>query len=158
MADAMGEHRQREQPEVTRHASGRTRFDDHVDDIKERDGVSHLEAMSRARKERPGLFRDSQGLGQVYKNAPSSYEDMVSNEMITKGVVRQVAEQRLINTYGSALPLPAVATLSKRAESAECRLQHRAYEIADATGLPMEVALRKARQERPYLVQAMNTY
>lgn len=44
----------------------------------------------------------------------------------------------------------------KRAETAEARLQERAYEIYDATDLPLEACLRKARLEQPYLVKAMN--
>jgi hypothetical protein len=62
-----------------------------------------------------------------------------------------------LNTYGSSLPSPT-ANLSKRAESAESRLQERAFEIGDANpAWPLEKCLRQARLEQPYLYQAMNT-
>jgi hypothetical protein len=156
LTDAMGANRQVEQPEISFHAGGRTRFDDHVDEVKSRDGVSHLEAMRRARRERPGLFRSSQGRATITKSSSSTYESLVAEQM-AKGCNEEVASQRVMQQYGAAAFASSPSPFAKRAESAESRLQDRAYEIAGATGLPMEVALRKARLEQPYLVQAMNT-
>jgi hypothetical protein len=73
---------------------------------------------------------------------------------MAKGVTREIAGQRVMQKYGSAA-LPSSTTLAK-SESAASRLQARAVDIAYETGLPLEVCLRKARQEEPYLVRAMN--
>ena len=48
-------------------------------------------------------------------------------------------------------------TFAKSDETALVRLEKRAFEIAMTTGCDLSVALRKARQERPYLVQAANS-
>ena len=157
LTDAMNQNRQREQPEISRHAGGRTRFDDHVDHVKGRDGCSHLEAMSRARREKPGLFRASQGYsnGPVSKHAPPTWESLVQAEM-AKGCNAEIAGQRVLQREGSA----ALRSTSPFAKSEEttcaARLQKRAEEISFDTGCDMTVALRKARLERPWLVQAMN--
>jgi hypothetical protein len=100
LTDAMNEHRQVEDPPISRHVTQnplRTRFDARVDQIAARDGVPKAEAMRRARKEYKADFIASQ------RSIPASYEDAVAGE-VSKGCSIHVAKQRVMHSYGNTLP------------------------------------------------------
>jgi hypothetical protein len=152
LTDAMGENRDDLQYPKT------TDFETFTAHVKQRDGLTAMEAQTKARKENPELFRRSQGSTTTLttKRAPSGrFESLVADE-IRKGCSPTLAKQRVINLYGSTAGSPASSTMRK-AESAQSRLQERAYELAaDYPSWPMEKCLREARLEQPHLHSLMN--
>ena len=131
----------------------RTTFDDLVDDIKARNGVSHLEAMERARREHPREYRQSQGLtstaGRTYKAAPLTFEAAVDAE-ISKGCSPVLAEQRVQQAYGQTLPSVGAFTKASVIE----KFARLVDQTMRRDGCDRARALEKVRRAEPDLYEA----
>jgi hypothetical protein len=148
----------------------RSSFDGRVEMIRQRDGISMNAAQQKARVEFPDEFVQHQNyiaesptsaqhmrrypVGAASKRAPDTWEDLVSHEMITKGVTEQVAAQRVINTHGNeALRHRMIA---KRGPSVSRTFTKAATEIMYEDGVDRCEALRRLRKERPDWYDALN--
>jgi hypothetical protein len=146
----------------------RTSFDEHVDQIMERDKVARPVAMSRARVEQPAAYQSFQEFssdeptsaqqmrrdrGMTTKAAPTTYEDLVSAQM-AKGVTEEVAAQRVMQQHGSfALRNRMIA---KRGPSITRTFAKAAGEIMAEDNVDRCEALRRLRKERPDWYRALN--
>jgi hypothetical protein len=149
-------------------AASTTSFDDLVQSVIERDGCSKNEAMATARRENPAAYQSYQasvansptneqhtrraGRG-VGKRMPDTFEDLVSNEMLTKGVNWRTAEQRIINTHGSA----ALARRMTNSENLSDRFAAIVKRLSFEHHISMEEATRMARHRNPHLYKAMRS-
>jgi hypothetical protein len=152
-------------------ARTRHKFDAMVDHVKERDGVSRNEAMTRARQEFPRVYQSFQehlaseptvsqhlsrggGRNQVGKRAVgTTFEQMVSAEM-RKGVTAEIAAQRVCQLHGFRA-LDARSTIAKSADRIGDRFQEEVYKIADETGCDLTEASQIARRQHPELYKVL---
>jgi hypothetical protein len=170
-----GQHVRVQQPETYRLSAapqpqGRTkrhRFDSRVEHIKQRDGVSKTEAMSRARVEHPVLYSEYQnwladrstsrqhmtrGHNLIGKGASTTYEDLVS-EQIAKGCSPELAAQRVVQLHGYEAMRNRMFT--KTAEDITKRFQREVEKIMYEDGCDATEATRLARIENPTLFKAL---
>jgi hypothetical protein len=149
LTDAMGEDREDLQyPKVTD-------FDTFTQHVKQRDGLTSMEAMTRARKENPELFRRSQGSTTTLttkRAASPSYESLVA-EQIAKGCSPNLAAQRVAQAHG----YPAVYNRSRisKSEVLADGFAKRAEDLAYEEGLSLCDAMRKLRLSNPRKFERM---
>jgi hypothetical protein len=151
----------------------RTKFESRIDYIQDRDKCARSDAQRKARVEFPQDYTTYQQLnaelptnqqhlrrypvGAATKRAPASFEDLVSNEMLRKGVNYELAMQRVCQQYGyPAFNNRAMSTLAK-GQDIETRFRRIAKRIADEEGLPLEEATRKARLRNQSLFKALQS-
>jgi hypothetical protein len=149
---------------------GKTAFDDKVDAVMERDGISRSAAMSRARVEAPKLYQDHQAslvagptrdqharrsAGQATKSAPVTfYEDLVSQEM-SRGCTMEMAKVRVAQLHGyDAQRMPSL--MRKGADLGD-RFDRIVKSIANSEYLTLEEATREARLRNPALYKALRS-
>jgi hypothetical protein len=146
----------------------RHRFESRVEHIRDRDGVSKTEAMSRARVEHPVLYTEYQnfladrstsrqhmtrGHNFIGKSG-SSFEEMVSDQMIRKGVTAEVGAQRIANLYG--YPGTRDNRMYKSTgDTIVKRFQAEVAKIMDEDGCDATEATRLARIENLVLFKAL---
>jgi hypothetical protein len=141
-----------------------TEFDKRVEFVRGRDGISKIEAMSRAREEFPGEYQRHQRFhsddpilaqstrrASFGKSAPVTFEDLVEIE-IRKGCNESVAAQRVVTMYGSAVLRDR---LSKRATDIKGTFADVTAGILDTEDCSRTEALRKARLSNPRLFKAL---
>jgi hypothetical protein len=147
----------------------RHRFESRVEYIRDRDGVSKTEAMSRARVEHPVLYTEYQGWladrstsqqhmtrgWQRIGKRGGSFEEMVSDQMIRKGVTAEVGAQRIANLYGYAATRDDNRLFKSSGESIVKRFQAEVAKIMDEDGCDATEATRLARIENPVLYKAL---
>jgi hypothetical protein len=148
-------------------------FDSLVERVMERDGCSRNQAMVTARHENPKAYQEYQasvadsptnaqhsrraGRG-VGKRMPDTFEDMVSDEMLTKGVSWRTAETRIINQYGSTAFNNNNRMIKRQGNSVEDEFRKRADQILwDTPNIDRTEALRRVRKRSPGLYKAMNS-
>ena len=143
------------------------RFISRANFIKERDGISRAESLTRARQEHPTLYTDYQrhlasrttrqqhmvrGWDKVGKAAPDTFEDLVATE-IRKGCPPdgRVAAQRVAQQFGfRCFDHELFKGESKLTERFEKRVN-----ALIAEGYTGEDACRLVRQADPLLYKAM---
>jgi len=174
-----GQHLRVQRPETYRLSAapqqpqGRTkrhRFESRVEHIKQRDNISKTEAMSRARVEHPVLYTEYQGWladrstsqqhmtrgwQRIGKRGGSSFEEMVSDEVLRKGVTAEVGAQRIANLYGYAATRDDNRMFKASGESIVKRFQAEVAKIMDEDGCDATEATRLARIENPVLFKAL---
>jgi hypothetical protein len=174
-----GQHVRVQRPETYRLSAapqpqGRTkrhRFESRVEHIKQRDNVSKTEAMSRARVEHPVLYTEyqgwladrsvsrqhmSRGWDRVGKRGGSeTFEEMVSDQIIRKGVTAEVGAQRIANLYGYPATRDDNRLFKSSGESIVKRFQAEVAKIMDEDGCDATEATRLARIENPVLYKAL---
>jgi hypothetical protein len=147
--------------------ANRHKFDAIVERTMERDSCSKNEAMATARRENPTVYEDYQsyvassatnsqatrraGRG-VGKSMPDTFEDLVAAEM-RKGVPWRIAEQRVINTHGSAA---LNRRMIKSDRSVANEFTKRATGIMWEDNVERTEAMRRLRKEQPWLYDALN--
>jgi hypothetical protein len=90
----------------------------------------------------------------VTKSAPE-FEQLVANEMRKRRVTREVAAQRIMNTYGSAALRAGGNGIAKRAEALEDDFNKRAEDLWLDSSLDRCEALRETRKSNPQLFRRM---
>jgi hypothetical protein len=143
----------------------RHRFMSRVDHIRDRDGVSRTEAMSRARQEFPETYTDYQdhlsrrstgrqhmvrGHNLIGKSASTSYEALVA-EQIAKGCNAEIAAQRVCQMYG----FRALDSQIYKGQNIMDRWQAKVEKLADDYGLSLDDACRELRRADPLLFKAL---
>jgi len=144
----------------------RHKFEARVDYIKDRDGISRTQAMSRARTEFPTTYVSYQrhlasrttrqqhmvrGWDKVGKSSASTtYEDLVSDQ-IAKGCSYELAQQRVAQAHG----FRALDTRIMKSSNLADRFQRIVKRIADEDCCSLEEATRQARYENPTLFKAL---
>jgi hypothetical protein len=132
-------------------------FDSVIHRIMERDSTPYHVAMATARLEAPRAFREYQSGGAVTKSAPS-FDARVESEMFKHHVTREVAQQRIINTFGSTAMTRDGAAMAKRAEALEEVFTAQAEDLwADDARLDRCSALREIRKRCPALFKKLQS-
>jgi hypothetical protein len=147
----------------------RTSFDEHVDAIVERDGISRMLALSRARIEQAAAYRAFQQFsseeptsaqamrrdrGITTKAAPPTWEDHIATELAKGAPNEEVAGQRVLQQHGSSALRHRM--IQKRGPSVSRTFAKAATEIMYADGVDRCEALRRLRKERPDWYDALN--
>jgi hypothetical protein len=144
---------------------GRHKFDDRVDFVKDRDGVSKSVAMQRARLEYPGDYESYQKF-LAGSSAQEQYArrsvgttvgkrepDLVELEM-RKGVTRGVAAQRVAQLHGYR-GFDTPSRITKRRADLAWEFAKRVDEIMNMDGVDATEATRRARLEDRALYVAL---
>jgi hypothetical protein len=144
-----------------------TAFDSHVQHVKRRDGVSHTQAMSTARKERPDLFAEHQNslgsyeqemghrraLGKSeHMSGDTTFEQCCEIEM-SKGFSPTLAAQRVLANYGNTLP-KSNDMMSKAADTVITKFMRLVDQEMRDSNCERHEAMRKVRQSEPELFEA----
>jgi hypothetical protein len=150
---------------------GRHKFDAMVDHVKERDGVSRNEAMTRARQEFPRVYQSFQehlvnedtasqhlsrggGRNQVGKRADGiTFESMVDAEM-RKGCNYEIAAQRVCQQHGFRA-LDNRSSMAKAATTITDTWDDLVLKTATELDCTMNEAQRVVREENPSLFKAL---
>jgi hypothetical protein len=140
------------------------------DHVAQRDQVPKHVAMQTARHQYPQSYTTYQGqlsdrssrrqamargyhLMAAKSAGPDTYEEMLANEMIAKGVNMEVAGQRLAQAFG--FEATRNRTFAKNDQTTVKRFQAEVEKIMYEDGCDATEATRLARIENPLLFKAM---
>jgi hypothetical protein len=113
--------------------------------IRERDGCSGLEALTKARRELP-----ADAFNRVGSTTSADFDTLVDAEINGSCMSRTVAAQRVLQKYG---PRPAAAKILK-ARSAGNDFEAEVDRVAVAKRCPRNAAMAEVRRSRPDLFAA----
>jgi hypothetical protein len=140
----------------TSSSNQRHTFESLVSAIVNDKGLPRSQAMALARMQDPAAYLRYQG-HHTAKAAPTSFEGLVEQEMLRKGVTWEVGAQRVMQAHGSAaLQNRSMSKREAVAVVAKNQLVKAAADIwEDNAGLDRCEALREARKAHPRLFKAM---